>query len=262
MNTEKLTITSVKDCDGEYDIDKRLPITLEQWLEILKDIAENDTDMWNLLREFHKAKDQSAYIRDVAKARKCSRRDIELAVESLAKRIGEGIGTFRIVRRLNPSSEFWTPVLFCIKVVEENGPENIYRLRHDLVVVMDEMTRIQRSASAKSRESKGGIGAPIMYFFDMGLDVGDELVYLPDPTITAKIVSNRKVFCLGKETYMTPLTQEICGKKDFGKLWACNGKTIHEYYMDTYYPNGKTYQDYVAEETERRRKAQEEAENK
>ena len=57
MNTDKLTITSVKDYDGEYDIDKRLPIILEQWREILKDIAENDTDMWSLLREFHNAKD-------------------------------------------------------------------------------------------------------------------------------------------------------------------------------------------------------------
>ena len=88
----------------------------------------------------------------------------------------------------------------------------------------------------------------------MGLNVGDILTFTEDPSITAVVATNRKVICNGKETYLTPLTNELRGKSGrMGKYWTINGKTIDELYYETYFPGGKTFAEYQAEEAERRK---------
>ena len=137
---------------------------------------------------------------------------------------------------------------------EESTKETIYTLRHDLVKVMDEMTKTKRSGTSVSKESKGTVGYPTFYFFEMGLNVGDVLTFTEDPSITAVVATNRKVICNGKETYLTPLTNELRGKNSrMGKYWIINGKTIDDLYYETYFPNGKTFAEYQAEEEERRK---------
>lgn len=46
-----------------------------------------------------------------------------------------------------------------------------------------------------------------------------------------------------------------------GKYWTFNGKTIDELYCDTYFPNGKTFAEYQAEEEERRKSNTEDCED-
>lgn len=253
LDLDKQLITCVKDSDGNYDTDQRIPISLDEWRIILRDIAENDVDSWNLLREFHKAKGHTAYVRDVAVSRKSSRPVIIKKLDALGLLIAGRNGKFRVVRRLNPRSECWWPVFFNMKF-EESTKETIYTLRHDLVVVMDEMTKTKRSGTSASKESKGTVGYPTFYFFEMGLNVGDVLTFTEDPSITAVVATNRKVICNGKETYLTPLTNELRGKNSrMGKYWIINGKTIDDLYYETYFPNGKTFAEYQAEEEERRK---------
>lgn len=252
----KMTIRCVKDSDGVYDTDRRIPISQDQWRAILRDLAERDVKAWNLLREFHRAKDHTAYVRDVAANLGVKRSDITNRIEALGLLIAGRDGRFRIVRRLNPRSECWWPVFFNMQI-EEPGTETIFTLRHDLVVVMDEMTKTKRSGASAARESKGTIGYPTFYFFEMGMNVGDVLTFTPDPTITATVATNRKVICNGKETYLTPLTNELRGKSSrMGKYWTFNGRTIDDLYYATYFPNGKTFADYQAEQEEKRKQQQ------
>lgn len=78
--------------------------------------------------------------------------------------------------------------------------------------------------------------------------------FVPDPSIIATVATNRKVICNGKETYLTPLTTELRGKNGrMGKYWTFNGKTIDELYYETYFPNGKTFEEYQAEVEEKRK---------
>ena len=136
---------------------------------------------------------------------------------------------------------------------EEQSKEHIYTLRHHLVVVMDEMTKTERSSTTPHRESKGTIGFPTFSFFDIGMNVGDVHTFTPYPNITATVVTNRKVICNGKETYLTSLTAELRGKQSrMGKYWTYKGKTIDDYYYETYFPNGKTFAEYQAEEEKRK----------
>lgn len=253
LDFDKLTIRCVKDSDGRYDTDQRIPISLDEWRTILRDIAENDINSWNLIREFHKAKDYTAYVRDVAANLKLKRTDIINRIDALGLLIAGSNGKFRIVRRLNPRSECWWPVFFNMQF-EEASKETIYTLRHDLVIVMDEMTKTSKGGASSNRESKGTVGYPTFYFFEMGLNVGDVLTFVPDPSIIATVATNRKVICNGKETYLTPLTTELRGKNGrMGKYWTFNGKTIDELYYETYFPNGKTFEEYQAEVEEKRK---------
>ena len=261
MDKEILVIRSVKDSDGEYDIDRPLPISLDQWREILKDLAENDTENWNLLREFHKAKNHGAYLRDVVKNRNCGEGNLQNYIESLGQRIGERIGSFRILRPNNQNRDFWSLVLFYIKKIEEKGvTERIYRLRNDVVMVMDEMTKRKRGSSSKAKESKGGIGNPTLRFFELGMKVGDVFTFTLNPEITAKVVTDRKVFCQGKETSLSALTNELRNTTNSGidTYWTFNGRTLRDIYRETYYPEGRD--EYLRQEAERRRNAGEEAE--
>lgn len=77
---------------------------------------------WNLLREFHRAKDHTAYVRDVAANLGVKRSDITNRIEALGLLIAGRDGRFRIVRRLNPKSECWWPVFFNMQI-EEPGTE-------------------------------------------------------------------------------------------------------------------------------------------
>lgn len=252
LDHDKQIIRCVKDTDGRYDTDRRIPISLDEWRIILRDIAENDVNSWNLLREFHKAKNHTAYVRDVATSLGISRSDVTDRIASLGLLIAGRNGKFRIVRRFNSNSECWWPVFFNMQ--EEPVKEIIYTLRNDLVVVMDEMTKTKRCGASTTRESKGSVGSPTFYFFEMGLNVGDVLTFTEDPSITAIVATNRKVICNGRETYLTPLTNELRGKSSrMGKYWTFNGKTIDELYYETYFPNGKTFEEYQAEVEEKRK---------
>lgn len=91
-------------------IPKRIPISLNEWRIILHHLTENDVKSWNLLREFHKAKFHTAYVRDVAANLGVKRTDIIDKIDALGLLIAGRNGKFCIVRRLNPRSECWWPV--------------------------------------------------------------------------------------------------------------------------------------------------------
>ena len=91
-------------------------------------------------------------------------------------------------------------------------------------------------------------------FFEMGLKVGDFLTYTLKPGITVSIATNRKVLYKGNEVYLTPLTNELRGKKGhMGKYWTINDNTIDDLYYAAYYhkkqlsPEAKLVADFIKE---------------
>ena len=110
LDHDQQVIRCVKDYDGGYDTDQRIPISLNEWRIILHHLTENDVKSWNLLREFHKAKFHTAYVRDVAANLGVKRTDIIDKIDALGLLIAGRNGKFCIVRRLNPRSECWWPV--------------------------------------------------------------------------------------------------------------------------------------------------------
>lgn len=231
-------ITCIKDNDGNYDISAPLRITEEQWVKILTDIMEAKPIVWSMLREIHRAKNYTAYVRDIAAKFQMQRPEVVKMLDEEGHNVANRIGGFRIVRRLNPNSECWWPVFFYMSVVPDN--EIVYRLRMDTVRVMDKLTKT--NTRKRNSESTGRTRASwqMFSFFEMGLDVGDKWIFIPDRTITATVVSSRKVICNGRETYLTPLTTQLRGKdSNMAQYWEFNGKTLHEIYLETYYPQGK-----------------------
>lgn len=141
LNPDKLLITCVRDSDGIYDTDNRIPISPDEWRSILSDLTENDVESWNLLREFHRAKEHSAYARDVAKTLGISQPELMQRIERLGLKVAARQGTFRIVHHLDNRSECWWPVFFSHQNTAGNDP--ILTLRHDVAAIMDEIQNTQ-----------------------------------------------------------------------------------------------------------------------
>lgn len=80
---------------------------------------------------------------------------------------------------------------------------------------------------------------PNLNFIEMGLKIGDTIVYVDDPNITATIKSERKVEYNNIEYSLSRLTNDLRGKSsDYGVQptlwWTYNGNRLDEYYNQTY----------------------------
>lgn len=79
---------------------------------------------------------------------------------------------------------------------------------------------------------------PPLNFKDMGIPVGDQLVFAKgDEPVYAEVADDRKVIYQGKEYSLTALTRELLGL-DYNvqptNYWLYNGKNLHEIYNETY----------------------------
>lgn len=83
-----------------------------------------------------------------------------------------------------------------------------------------------------------GTRRPPLNFLEMGLKVGDKLVYVDDPTKVATVVSGRKVSFEGEsETSLTAITTKLRNSKvqiQPTPWWTFKGKSLSEIYNETY----------------------------
>lgn len=79
---------------------------------------------------------------------------------------------------------------------------------------------------------------PPLNFLEMGLKVGDKLVYVDDPTKVATVVNGRKISFEGEtETSLTAVTTKLRNSKvqiQPTPWWTYNGKNLSEIYNETY----------------------------
>lgn len=245
--------------DGSYDIDGRLPISTEQWEEIIADIANNDIEAWALLSAFYKSKEQSAYLDEIIKTLGKTKPGDEFKtyqfIDSLGRRIAERVGGFRIVRKAKPDSEVWWPVLFYLSVTgEANKRRQYFTLRGQVAALIGQRIKKDKSSTSVKREKVGDTICPNAHYFELGLNRGDVLTYIPKPEIKATVASDRQLMYDGNEYSRTALAKALHINNSLGS-WECNGKNLQELYDAVYeriIPEGKTEEQCAAERAERR----------
>ena len=78
---------------------------------------------------------------------------------------------------------------------------------------------------------------PPLDFEEMGIPMGGMLVYTKDPSITVKVVSNKKVLYNDKEFSLSPLTKTLLDlpyNVAPGRYWTYEGKSLADIYEETY----------------------------
>ena len=72
----------------------------------------------------------------------------------------------------------------------------------------------------------------------MGMQKGEELVWKDDPSVTVKIISERKISYMGEETSISALSAQLKGYKSRhiapGAHWLYKDKLLSDIYDETY----------------------------
>ena len=131
--------------------------------------------------------------------------------------------------RVNPKREF-----FNIQ------PDQVIPLLQELSI--NELTETVEEALSTdvTQEEKQAVKQyhrPPLDFEEMGIPVGSVLVYTKDPSVTAKVVSNKKVLYNDKEFSLSPLTKTLLEVPYYvapGRYWTYEGKSLADIYDETY----------------------------
>jgi hypothetical protein len=131
--------------------------------------------------------------------------------------------------RLNPKREFFE--------IEPEQAIALLRLMADedvTPVIQKEAEMVDESSKEASRKLKAR--RPNLNFYEMGIPKGSILEFIHSDA-TVEVVSERKVMFKGEEISLTAVTKELLNN-DYqvapGPYWSFNGKTIREFYNETY----------------------------
>ncbi len=121
----------------------------------------------------------------------------------------------------------------------EMAPEDAYALLKAMAEIhgcKDKLKLYKKSEEDKRQENEANEARekakrrdPLS--FDMiGIEPGEEICYINDPTIKATVISNRKVLFEGEETYLSPIAQKLEGKDSLqgSKFFTYHGKRLTE----------------------------------
>lgn len=129
-------------------------------------------------------------------------------------------------QRVNPNREF-----FRIKPSQAIGILKLFNKGNITAEVVKEMendiTEEDEKTKSKRRSS--------INFTEMGLNIGDTLVYVHDSKQTCVIISARKVEYNGEETSLTAVTTKLLGTKwkvQPTPHWTYNDKNLSDIYND------------------------------
>ena len=132
--------------------------------------------------------------------------------------------------RINPKREF-----FKLK------PERVIPLLKKLASAEIMANKVEKmfngSISVAEKEAVKQFHRPMLDFKEMGISVGDELLYEKDPTIRVTVISNKKINFEGKEYSLSALTKKIRKLPYYVapcKYWSYKGKNLDDIYNETY----------------------------
>ena len=132
--------------------------------------------------------------------------------------------------RINPKREF-----FKLK------PERVIPLLKKLASAEIMTNKVEKmfngSVSVAEKEAVKQFHRPMLDFKEMGISVGDELLYEKDPTIRVTVISNKKINFEGKEYSLSALTKKIRKLPYYVapcKYWSYKGKNLDNIYNETY----------------------------
>ena len=132
--------------------------------------------------------------------------------------------------RINPKREF-----FKLK------PERVIPLLKKLASAEIMANKVEKmfngSISVAEKEAVKQFHRPMLDFKEMGISVGDKLLYEKDPTIRVTVISNKKINFEGKEYSLSALTKKIRKLPYYVapcKYWSYKGKNLDDIYNETY----------------------------
>ena len=132
--------------------------------------------------------------------------------------------------RINPKREF-----FKLK------PERVIPLLKKLASAEIMTNKVEKmfngSVSVAEKEAVKQFHRPMLDFKEMGISIGDELLYEKDPTIKVTVISNKKINFEGKEYSLSALTKKIRKLPYYVapcKYWSYKGKNLDDIYNETY----------------------------
>ena len=99
--------------------------------------------------------------------------------------------------------------------------------------ISNDLTEEDKKAIAKAKYTR----RPSLNYFNMGLTVGQVLVFTQDPSVTCTISGERKVLYEGEELSLTRLTMRLLDKSQAVQptgYWTVDGRNLMEIYDATY----------------------------
>lgn len=147
-------------------------------------------------------------------------------------KIEKALHTAFAPQRVNANREFF-------RILPEQAIAILELFKHEDVTeevaqeIENDLTPEDKAAQEKSRSKR-----PPLDFLEMGLQVGDTLVWKDDPTITVRILSARKVEYKGEECSLSALSAQLKGYHTKhispGSCWLINDQSLSEIYDATY----------------------------
>lgn len=147
-------------------------------------------------------------------------------------KIEKALHTAFAPQRVNANREFF-------RIVPEQAIAILELFNHEDITeevsaeIANDLTQEDVEAVAKSRSKR-----PPLDFLEMGLQVGDVLVWKDDPSITVRILSARKVEYDGEECSLSALSAQLKGYNTKhiapGSCWTCNDRSLSDIYDATY----------------------------
>lgn len=149
------------------------------------------------------------------------------------RKIERALHTAFAPQRVNTNREFF-------RIVPEQAIAILELFHHEDVTeevaqeIENDLTPEDKAAQERSRSKR-----PPLDFLEMGLQVGDTLVWKDDPTVTVRILSARKVEYKGEECSLSALSAQLKGYhvKHISpcSYWSINDQPLSEIY-DAKYP--------------------------
>lgn len=135
-------------------------------------------------------------------------------------------------QRVNANREFFR--------LEVEQPKAILELfnREDVTEEVSEEIENDLTEEDKAASLKAQSRRPPLNFTEMGMSIGDVLVWREDPTLSATIVSDKKVRFEGEEYSLSALSAKLKGGKAQyicpSAYWLYNERLLGDIYDETY----------------------------
>ncbi|WP_135796430.1 GIY-YIG nuclease family protein [Hydrogenovibrio crunogenus] len=132
--------------------------------------------------------------------------------------------------RVNPKREF-----FDIEPEQAIAVLKLLRLK-EVTPQVNQQLNVGVSESEKNSAKKAK-RRPNMNYVEMGIPIGSTLVYVEDDSITAEVISEKKVLFNGEEMSLTRATRivlELDYSVQPAGYWFYNGKDLLSIYNETY----------------------------
>ena len=133
----------------------------------------------------------------------------------------------RMIDNLNPELRVTSNREFFVM-----SPKEAYALLEAIATISGTHEKLKMAKVVEVRKQK--VRKPPVNFVKCGIPMGAELVFIEDPSVVAKVVSERKVEYNGEITSLSAITDQIKGYSTPGpSFFTYNGKKVSDIAAET-----------------------------